>query len=268
MTRSSTKTDTGSEVVPIEKYEVARLEPEELRSTIEMNVGSASVGALDLERIKVPTGGSTTWVYETLEGEETAKEITGVVIGARDARAFWRKRPEEGTGDAPPDCRSDDGVTGIGDPGGDCATCPFSQYGSDHRQRGQACKAMRLLFLIQPSSMLPTLVAVPPSSLKSVKKYGLRLASRGIKLSSVVTALGLEKAENSDGIKYARIAPRMAHRLSDEEAGQMKRISEALAPLFEKVDVQAADVHEPGEGPAPAEGSGEPAAESGDEIPF
>lgn len=262
------KKATSSEMVPVKDYAVATLQPEELRRTIEMNVGSASVGALDLERIKVPTGGSTTWVYETLEGEETARELTGIVVGARDARAYWRHRPEEGTGDSPPDCRSDDGVTGVGDPGGECASCPLSQFGSDHRGRGQACKAMRFLFLVQPESMLPVLLSVPPSSLKTVRKYGLRLASRGVRLSDVVTAFGLEKASNTDGISFARVQPRMAHRLEPAEAERMAKVSEALAPLFARVEVQATDVRDPEEhgGYGPQESGGP--ADAGEEPPF
>ena len=66
----------------------------------------------------------------TLEGEESAKTVEGIIVGWRPARIYWKKGLNEGGGKLPPDCTSIDGFIGIGDPGGACATCPFSKFGS------------------------------------------------------------------------------------------------------------------------------------------
>jgi hypothetical protein len=231
-------------LVPVSDYAIAQYDPRDLAATLAMNVGSATLSALDLERIKVPSGGSLAWTIETLDGEETVRSLVGVVVGARDARAYWSRPMGEGGCSGPPDCRSDDGVIGFGSPGGSCATCPLARFGSDRHQRGQACKAMRLLFVVQPESALPKVLVVPPSSLKTVRKYGLRLASRGARLGSVVTAFDLERTQNPDGIAYARIVPRVVARLEPADAERMARVGDALAGLFSAVEVTAEDVTE------------------------
>jgi hypothetical protein len=66
--------------------------------------------------------------------------LVGVILIDRLGRSYWR----EGNVDAP-NCRSLDAITGQGDPGGHCVSCPLSQFGKDNKR--PACgQHMSLLF--------------------------------------------------------------------------------------------------------------------------
>jgi hypothetical protein len=168
------------------------------------NVGQAGIQALDLPRIKVPSGDSIMWKILTLEGEESAKTIEGIILAWRTGRLYWKKALAEG-GRQPPDCTSRDGFVGIGDPGGPCAQCPYARFGSSTKGKGQACKQIRQLLLVRPDEVLPCLLSVPPTSLKSASQYFMALLARAIPYWGVITKISLEKATNENGIIYAKM---------------------------------------------------------------
>lgn len=62
-----------------------------------------------------------TWI---LPGGNTAQELRGRVVGVRRTRALWHRDGATAT----VVCRSSDGVTGTGTPGGSCAECPMAQW--------------------------------------------------------------------------------------------------------------------------------------------
>jgi hypothetical protein len=170
------------------------------------NVGQAGIQTLDLPRIKVPAGGSLMWMISTLEGEESARTIEGVILAWRTGRLYWKRALGEGGGRQPPDCISRDGFVGVGDPGGACAQCPYARFGSAAKGKGQACKQIRQLLLVRPDEVLPCLLTVPPTSLKPAQQYFMALLARAIPYWSVVTKISLERAKNEDGIDYARMS--------------------------------------------------------------
>ena len=82
------------------------------------------------DKITIPTGGVTMFQLpeEDEDGNAMAKEVTGVILYNHPAFAYYSQKY---TGESvPPECSSFDGVTGNGEPGGACATCPYNQYGS------------------------------------------------------------------------------------------------------------------------------------------
>lgn len=167
----------------------------------------------DLEIVRFPTGGATKWEID----DESEKAITGVVVATSKGRAYWAKTYEEAP-DEDPDCRSVDGVQGDGNPGGKCATCPFNEWGSDLRGGdGKACAETQKLVIARPDEVLPTVVVVPPSSLKAWRAYAIKLASKKTPVWSVVTELTLVEAKNKAGIKYAKLKPRLVERLDEKD---------------------------------------------------
>ena len=191
-----------------------------LFEALSANVGSGAISEFDLSRVKVPTGGASAWEVPTLDGSEPAKELRGVVVGFKDVRAYWAE--SFGGGSNPPDCSSQDSITGIGNPGGECAVCPMADFGSKISQNGtpqagQACKAMRLLFVLQKTEMLPLVLAVPPTSLRPIRQHFIRLASQSLRHDAVESIFTLEKTKSNDGIEYSRIVTKVGDRLSEEE---------------------------------------------------
>jgi hypothetical protein len=227
----------------IGNYKVMKTEISDLSAIMRANIGE-KLEVFDLDRIRVPAGGSLTWEIPTLTGEEEAKTVEGVVIAFSDRRAFWRESFDATGGGTPPDCSSDDCIVGVGDPGGTCATCALAKFGSarDGEGDGQACKQVRLLFLVRPADLLPIVVAVPPSSLKNVRRHFLRLASQSMPYYGVVWSFELAKDKSKGGITYSKIVPKLKAVLPPEEAARMKAYSDAFAPSVARITIDAKDV--------------------------
>lgn len=231
----------------LEGYRIATVPPQKLAEIVSANI-AGGISAFDLTRIKVPAAGGIMWMVPSLDGPaEPQRALEGVIVAWSDQRAFWREA-FSGAG-TPPDCASRDSRLGIGDPGGACLKCAFAQFGSAAPKpgktepgRGQACKQMRMLFIVRPSDLLPIVVAAPPTSLKAMRDYFIKLAGAGIPYYQAITSLKLAQDKNADGIDYSLVEPRMAATLSDEEAARIKMFSDSLQAVFKTVDLTAEDV--------------------------
>jgi hypothetical protein len=173
---------------------------------------------LDLPRIRVASGGALAFRYETAAGEEMAKKLEGVVLAYRPARVYWRSR---GAGKKPPDCSSIDGFSGQGDPGGECARCPYARFGSGFKSdgspsNGQACKDIRQILFLLKGELLPHLLNVPPTSVKAFGQYTLTLMSARARYWGAITEISLEKAQSDEQIDYAKITFRLKERIEDK----------------------------------------------------
>lgn len=237
--REVSKRDEGS-------FRVMTSSRDEVRDIIRLNLQGSKISSTDIPRIKVPTGGSTTWQVPTLDGETNAKSVEGIVVCYTDRRAFW---PGQEVTGQPPSCRSDDMVRGIGvrkegdDPGPhECDSCEFAQFGSGARGRGQACKQVRSVYLMQPDIYLPIALNLPPTSLKSTRQWFLRLAQYGVRFDSIVTGFKLEKKTNPDGQAYAIVNPYKVRDLSPEEEKFFRWYGSEIRPYLESSGLQAEDV--------------------------
>jgi hypothetical protein len=205
----------------------------------EANVGPHGISALDLTRIRVPTGGGLSWEIETLDGIEQIKEVTGWIGAWRTARAFWKESFGRGGGVKPPDCTSRNGFTGVGDPGGDCSQCPYAQFGSAEAGAGQACKQMRQILLIRPGELLPTLLAVPPTSLKNATQYFLQLLGKGLPFWALETKFTLERATNAGGINYAKVRFSPGRRFTPEERAMLEPLQHKMREVLDPIIVDS-----------------------------
>lgn len=243
-------TKTGTEIVPVslEHFALATTTPAEIRELVRDNLGNQGIDPLrDLEHVKIPTGGMTVWMVPTLQGEEAVKELEGVIIHHQLARGYW---PGDFSGGQPPQCSSDNAETGVGDPGGNCLTCPFAEWGSKgDGRKGQACKSIMRLFVVQPNSLLPMVIALPPTSIKPARKYLLTLLNNKLAANRVLTKFTLVKESAAIGggnIDYARVVLTYAGPLSDADADMMAQYKDTIAPLLAARGVSAADVEAAG----------------------
>lgn len=207
---------------------------EALRSNLEGEI----LSPMDLDRVVIPAGGGTAFSIPTLEGEESSQEIIGVITAIQNCRAYWSSE-FSGSG-TPPDCVSEDAITGVGDPGGVCQRCHMAEFGSDSRGKGQSCKQIKRLFLLRPTSMLPLVVNLPPTSLRPATRYLLRLAGSGLKYQGAVTRITLEKTKNSDGIAYSTAVFALAAKLDPGQAVAMEEYTKSIGPLLRR-SMTAAD---------------------------
>lgn len=250
----------GTDLTKPSDYAALAINQGELMEIIEENLAGQSVGEFDLDRIKIPSGGGMAWEVPTLEGTEPKKEVYGVVVYWKEARAFWPTKFEGGN--EPPACSAPDGqfAPQSGEPGvavpvneqGQyiCAQCPNAQFGTADggEAPGQACKQTRQLFLLTPESLIPLVVSLPPTSVNPAKKFMLRLAGHGVKYSAIVTKIALEKDKNQGGIEYAKASFSMVEKLEEEAAERVAELAKVLRPIFERVEVRQDEVAEPAGG--------------------
>ena len=113
------------------------------KEIVSENLRNFGFSRRDLEVIKSPTGGATSFMVPGLSGEEPVKELTGILIGYDTPRAYWEEsNPVEGT---PPQCYSDDSI--ISHDGRRCKTCD----GRGHVQHPRALPER----IVVPVDVLP-----------------------------------------------------------------------------------------------------------------
>lgn len=182
---------------------------------------------MSFERIRIPSAGST--VFE-VPGEDpsepdTVKEFSAVILYHHPLFAYYKTKYTGGNN--PPDCGSFDGVTGEGDPGGNCAKCPYNQFGTGENG-SKACKNRRRIYVLREGEIFPLLLSLPTGSLKEFTRYIKRLLSKGRKSNAVVTRFSLKKAVNSGGIAYSQAQFAIDRPLSTEEYALVDRLSEQV----------------------------------------
>jgi len=225
-------------------YTIMQIAKEQIQDIIDANIGGQTFTEFDLERLSVPTGGGTNWEVANLDGTSSmVPTIDGVIVHWKLARGYWEIPYEESGGGVPPDCQSQDSVIGVGTPGGDCRDCALAKFGSapgrkdNEFGKGQACKQMRVVFLMRPQSILPTVVSFPPTSLKGISSYLLRLTSNLTPFDAVVTRLSLEEDKNTTGVKYSKIIPSMVSQLGKDEHAKLKAYMGNILPAIQSVTI-------------------------------
>lgn len=246
----TTKKETAIATVEENQYAVV-VSGANCGELINENLGG-QFSIFDLDIVKVPAAGGIAWEIPTMEGTESSKDVTGVIIGKKRVRAYFDK-PFDGSSE-PPACSSNDGEIGIGDPCNSgmagrhsCETCPMNQWGTDPNPqgsgKGKACSEKLMLFILRKDELLPTVLVVPPTSLKPLRKYMLRLSGKGKAFYTVETTFSLAKTKNATGIAYSEVVPTMSRELSPQEAEVMKTYYTGFGELLEGVTVPV-EVHE------------------------
>lgn len=209
---------------------------ERVKKVIAANLGNVpDASAFSLPRIKTPSGGGQTWNIPTAQGEESAKRLDCIILAHQPCRGYW---PGEFKGGEPPRCSSPDGATGFGDPGGSCRSCPYAQWESAANGRGQACKAMWRLFILREGAILPYTLTLSPTSIRPFTSYMTTLSLSGLPYFGVITRIGLEKAQNPDGITYAQATFQQVGELGEDDEGRVEEYSEMVEPYL-SIPVQA-----------------------------
>lgn len=213
------------------------------------NFGNKSISIFNLERIKLPGGGSMSWQIVDSTGELTeSKSLTAVIPYLRNERDFWLKGIDEpGGGGAPPDCRSIDLSMGIGDNGegpGEhkCFTCRQNQWGSKRIKgvpaAGKACGELWILFLLREgreNHVFPSVLMVKPGSMKSWEGYLTNLTSQEVPYWGAMHRLELSPATNKTGIRYAQIKPSLIRVLEPDEIEKLAAYRLAAEKAFSEM---------------------------------
>jgi hypothetical protein len=135
--------NTGTTALTAQNNSFITLEDNGFAAMITDELNGLDVG---FERIKIPSGGATMFEMPAEDGDETlsVKEFSGVVLHHHTLNAYYKNKYTGGSN--PPDCGSFDGVTGEGDPGGNCAKCTNNQFGTGENG-AKACKNRRRVYI-------------------------------------------------------------------------------------------------------------------------
>lgn len=144
--------------------------------------------------------------------DEVAQSLGVVILRANmHAKTFYAKKYAEGDSDgARPDCYSYDGVAPSANAqhpqSKKCAICPHNQWGarvSDSGEaKGKACQDNARLAISAPDTLRPTLLRVPPASLKALKESLKIVASRKIPYNGVVMKVGFDREAPSPKLTF------------------------------------------------------------------
>ena len=228
-------------------YRIMTADKQKVLQVIDLNLGNQKITVSDFDRIKVPAGGGIHYEVPGLTGPDMKKELDGIVLFWKSPRAYWQKEFKDSGGDTPPDCFSDDGMTGTcnveGLPlGGPCEECPMSAWNSKQGSKAQACKEMRLIFLLMPKLYLPVTLAVPPTSIVTIKKHFLRMASFGVSYYEHVHRFTLLKDQNAQGIPYSKIEVVSQGEIAPDLMPNVLEYRDKMLPYIHSIRVKPEDM--------------------------
>lgn len=217
-------------LVKKEKFVALAGNRERVTKVLQANLASMpDASAFSLPRIRMPSSGSQAWAVPTAQGEESTDHIDCIILAHQPCRGYW---PGEFRGNEPPRCSSPDGIVGYGDPGGECRSCPLAQWESAQNGRGQACKAMWRLFILREGAILPYLLTLPPTSLKAFQTYMTTLAFTATPYYLAITRVGLDKAQNAEGIAYSVATFQQVGELTEEDEARIEEYAELIGPYL------------------------------------
>jgi hypothetical protein len=231
-----------------------------VQEVVKTNLGNRRLTSRDLDKIRIPTGGNTTWQRPTLFGLQAQETIPAVIIGVGTPRVLWLT--EFGKSDGmPPDCRSEDGVYGdglygrggpneaeggrTGSKAGECITCPMNRWPArGEANRKKPCAELRNLFILplDEEMVLPQVIICPPGSLQAVDEFLIRLSGRALPMYGLSVNIGLQQSVNKGGIKYAQIKLSALQPMDADGRARARAYHEMLTPFFGAVDVERADM--------------------------
>lgn len=184
--------------------------------------------------------------------DEVAQSIGVVFLRANmHAKTYYAKKYSEGDSDgARPDCYSYDGETpspnALEPQSKKCAICPHNQWGArvsdDGEAKGKACQDNARLAISTPDNMNPTLLRVPPASLKGLREMLKVVASRKVPYNAVVVKIGFDREAPSPKLTFKPVGL-----MDDAGYGQIKALydSEVVRAIVGLDDVAGAEPVEP-----------------------
>ena len=191
MTEQIIDIHTGELIEPGDTDLFPMLSPDpEIQDILAENLGGDIEASL-LPRIDVPRGKSTAYELQTINGPEHKPTFEAIILGTVHSQAYW---PVE---------------FGQGESTNEPPLCSVSRAGDSRK----ACNATITLVLLREGHVLPTLMKLPPTSLKNFKAYGMGLTQQGARTSSVITRIGCETALSSAGIQYGQVTFELARPL-------------------------------------------------------
>lgn len=212
------------------------------------------------QRVKIPGGGMLQFEMpsEDPDHPEYSSNLIGVILYNHASHAYWAEDSSEEENN-PPICSSPDGKTGIGLPGGACATCEMNKFRTAAKGRGKACKNMRVIYLLRSGDYMPLQLNLPPTSIKAFQDFvssafimrrratcgslvqiSLRRESNGKDVYSVATFKRLYDFTGEELAQIRAYAGNFKEQITLMQEQQAKAIADQQEDVVEYVDEENA----------------------------
>lgn len=236
-----------AEASDLQAYDVVAEGVDAIRSIIQANVGDMSnLNEFSLPRAINGSGSSNRFEIPGLGDEsEMVSEIEGIIVFHTPARAYFEKSYEETGGGEQPDCRSNDGIHGVGDPGGLCPKCQLAQFtkNSDGTTERPRCDLMKRLFILRPGEIMPTMFNAKAGNVGQCERYMFNLSVKGrLKFNHCITKLTVSKDKYKNGRDWMKWNFSMLSKLPGEICQQMDAFHEFLGPIVRDIEITADEV--------------------------
>lgn len=185
---------------------IQTMDQEMVKALVEES-GTAGLTPFDLDRVSMPGDGAVAYTVPTEAGPEPMKELPVIIVHHHKYRSLyaekrggvWEPLEYDPMNVTSPQCSSWDGVTGNGDPGGSCASCPLSRGRT--KTEPSLCKPSRFIYGLFVDNLLPALIVQPRTSL--LQENSVYLAKEPFKagrpLYGFVTLIGLTDRKRGPG---------------------------------------------------------------------
>jgi len=167
----------------------------------------------ELPRLKMPSKDENLFTIQKSGFKKKVECIEGIVVAQNDIRFYWKK--EKDNSSHSPVCFSNNCISGLGTPGGDCATCSLAQF--DPGNVSSSCQQRKAVLILRREDILPLALIAPPKSAKALSSYFLSLASNRIRPCFAVTNFFLSRERNRAGKLFSKINAQIKRVLSEEE---------------------------------------------------
>lgn len=218
-------------MIPDKKFDAIVRQSVSGLALVKENMGDEPLNLADLDRVKMPSGGGSSWSVPSIDGEQNAAEFEGVLIHHHAARVYWDKPMDESAGQ-PPACSSRDGATGEGNPSGFCHACPLAKFKSGRDGIRPACTEMRVVYVLMNDRTLPIRMTLPPTSIRPLRQYMLALTGASLPFWMVTTKISLDKAKSAKGIAYSTAKLRIGRKLIDSEVEAVREYRDGIKPFL------------------------------------
>lgn len=203
----------------------------------------------DFTKLKVPSGTSAAvFCLESIDGEQTPATIDCIILEMQPINVYF-DTPYDGTV-VPPTCVANDGITGIGTPGGDCARCPLNEFGTGKDGQGKACSNRRHLLALIQGEIFPLFINVPPTSVKALRTYILNVIKKTLAPSEVITKIGLKKVTSNTNMPYYEMDFSYVATLDENQLAIVQKYQESLSGMLAEQALNNPSVHTEGRAPA------------------
>ena len=207
-------------------------------------------------------------VYVMPHEGDPVTTFKSIILDYHALNSYWKISADEGGLCSPPDCVSYDAFTispEAKEPQAiNCPKCRHNVYGSAKHGAGKACKNSKRLLLYIPGHVIPNIINLPPTSIRSYESYMVALTDKKIHFATCFTEFSLEHKKSKAGLDIQMAGFRRCEMLPKEDLSIISQLRKDYSHLFRKFQINREDIQEVSE-----EQSGkESTTASNDDIPF